>query len=80
VLDRTGVYLRGIGGKSNRYHVDLVAVPRADPSGALYVRDPEALRIAIPIYFAQTSIDGDESFVPREGAARFDSAGRWGSM
>jgi L-cysteine/cystine lyase len=44
-----------------------------DPSGALYVADPEALRIAIPTYFAQTSIERDGSFVPREGAARFDS-------
>lgn len=44
-----------------------------DPSGALYVADPEALRIAIPTYFAQTSIEWDGSFVPREGAARFDS-------
>jgi L-cysteine/cystine lyase len=44
-----------------------------DPSGALFVRDPEALRIAIPTYFAQTSIERDGSFVPRAGAARFDS-------
>ncbi|CAN5365707.1 aminotransferase class V-fold PLP-dependent enzyme [soil metagenome] len=44
-----------------------------DPSGALYVRDPEALHIAIPTYFAQKSIERDGRFVPREGAARFDS-------
>jgi len=44
-----------------------------DPTGALYVRDPEALRISIPTYFAQTSIEPDGRFVPRAGAARFDS-------
>src|SRR6266545_3011060 len=44
-----------------------------DPLGALYVCDPEQLRIALPSYFAQKSIERDGSFVPREGAARFDS-------
>jgi L-cysteine/cystine lyase len=44
-----------------------------EPLGALYVRDPEALRIAFPSYFAQTSIEHDGTFVPKEGAARFDS-------
>lgn len=44
-----------------------------DPTGALYVSDPEALRIAIPTYFAQTSIERDGTFVPRDGAARFDT-------
>jgi L-cysteine/cystine lyase len=44
-----------------------------EPLGALYVRDPEALRIAFPSYFAQTSIEPDGSFVPKDGAARFDS-------
>jgi L-cysteine/cystine lyase len=44
-----------------------------EPLGALYVRDPEGLRIRIPTYFAQTSIAPDGSFVPREGAGRFDS-------
>jgi L-cysteine/cystine lyase len=43
-----------------------------EPLGALYVRDPEALRIAFPTYFAQTSIERDGSFVPKDGAARFD--------
>jgi L-cysteine/cystine lyase len=43
------------------------------PLGALYVRDVESLRIAFPSYFAQTSIECDGSFVPKEGAARFDS-------
>jgi L-cysteine/cystine lyase len=44
-----------------------------EPLGALYVRDPEALRIAFPTYFSQTSIQPDGSFVAKEGAARFDS-------
>jgi L-cysteine/cystine lyase len=44
-----------------------------DPSGALYVREPEALRVAIPTYLSQRSIERDGSFVPQEGAARFDT-------
>jgi L-cysteine/cystine lyase len=44
-----------------------------EPTGALYVREPERLRIAIPTYFAQTSIERDGTFVPKDGAARFDS-------
>jgi L-cysteine/cystine lyase len=44
-----------------------------EPLGALYVRDYEALRIAIPSYFAQTSIQPDGTFEPSENAARFDS-------
>ena len=44
-----------------------------EPLGALYVREPESLRIAFPTYFAQTSIERDGSFVPKDGAARFDS-------
>ncbi len=47
-----------------------------DPLGALYVRDPEQLRIALPSYFAQKSIELDGAFVPVEGAARFDSGWR----
>ena len=43
-----------------------------EPLGALYVRDPEALQIAFPTYFAQTSIERDGTFVPKEDAARFD--------
>jgi L-cysteine/cystine lyase len=41
--------------------------------GALYVRDYDALQIAIPSYFAQKSIQPDGSFEPSEHAARFDS-------
>ena len=44
-----------------------------EPLGALYVREPDALRIAFPTYFAQTSIEPDGAFVAKEGAARFDS-------
>jgi L-cysteine/cystine lyase len=44
-----------------------------EPLGALYVRAPEELAIAIPSYFAQQSIEPDGSFVPTEGGARFDS-------
>ena len=44
-----------------------------EPTGALYVRDPNALRVAIPTYFSQQSIERDGTFVPRDGAQRFDS-------
>jgi L-cysteine/cystine lyase len=44
-----------------------------DPLGALYVAEPDSLRIALPSYFAQESFDPDGGFVPREGAQRFDS-------
>ena len=44
-----------------------------DTVGALFVRDPERLRIAQPSYFAQKSFEPDGSFEPRAGAARFDS-------
>jgi L-cysteine/cystine lyase len=49
-----------------------------DPLGALYVRDPERLRVALPSYFSQDSYDPDGTFVPSEGAARFDSG--WTSV
>ena len=49
-----------------------------DPVGALYVRDPERLRVALPSYFSQDSYDPDGAFVPSEGAARFDSG--WTSV
>jgi L-cysteine/cystine lyase len=44
-----------------------------DQSGALFVRDPERLPVALPSLFAQLSHQTDGSFVPREGARRFDS-------
>jgi L-cysteine/cystine lyase len=44
-----------------------------DATGALYVRDPDSLRIARPSYFSQASIEPDGSFEPRAGAERFDT-------
>jgi L-cysteine/cystine lyase len=42
------------------------------PTGGLYVRDPERLRIGSPSYFSQTSYEPDGAFAPRAGAARFE--------
>jgi L-cysteine/cystine lyase len=44
-----------------------------EPTGALYVRDPERLRVALPGFLAAQSHEVDGSFVPRDGAQRFDS-------
>jgi L-cysteine/cystine lyase len=44
-----------------------------DPIGALYIRDPDSLRIALPSYWAQQSIEPDGTFVPKANAERFDS-------
>ena len=44
-----------------------------DSVGALYVAEPASLRIGLPTFFAQQSFQPDGSFVPREGAQRFDS-------
>lgn len=44
-----------------------------DPTGALYIREPDELAVAIPTYFAQKSIERDGSFEPKDTAARFDS-------
>src|SRR5919206_927167 len=43
-----------------------------EPTGALYVRDPEALRVALPTSWSHLSIEPDGTFEPRVGAARFD--------
>jgi L-cysteine/cystine lyase len=43
-----------------------------EPTGALYVREPERLRIALPTYLSQRSIERDGSFEPKPGAERFD--------
>jgi L-cysteine/cystine lyase len=43
-----------------------------EPTGALYVRDPESLRVALPTYFSQLSLERDGTFVPKPGALRFD--------
>ena len=44
-----------------------------EPSGGLYVREPESLRVAIPTYLSQKEIEPDGRFVPQDGAARFDT-------
>jgi L-cysteine/cystine lyase len=44
-----------------------------DSTGALYVADVEALRVARPSYFAQQSFEPGGRYVPRPGAERFDS-------
>jgi L-cysteine/cystine lyase len=44
-----------------------------DPMGALYVREPEELRVALPTYLSQAEYEPDGSFVPVEGSPRFDS-------
>ena len=46
-----------------------------DPAGALYVRDPDAVRIKTPSYFSQDSYESSGAFVPKASAARFD--GGW---
>jgi L-cysteine/cystine lyase len=43
-----------------------------DATGALVVREPEALPVALPSFFAQASHEPDGTFVPREGALRFE--------
>jgi len=42
------------------------------PTGGLYVKDPERLRVVLPSYFSQERYEPDGSFEPRGGAARFD--------
>jgi L-cysteine/cystine lyase len=44
-----------------------------DSTGALYVRDVDALRVARPSYFAQESFEPGGVYVARRGAERFDS-------
>ena len=44
-----------------------------DPTGALYVRDPERLRVVSPGYPAQAAYEPSGAFTPKEGAARFDA-------
>jgi L-cysteine/cystine lyase len=43
-----------------------------ESTGALYIEDPDALRVARPGYFAQESFEPGGRYVPREGAVRFD--------
>lgn len=42
------------------------------PTGALYVRDPERLTVALPSYFSQAKYEPGGAFEPRPGALRFD--------
>jgi L-cysteine/cystine lyase len=44
-----------------------------DSTGALYVRDPDRLRVALPTYMSQAAYDVEDSFTPKPGAPRFDS-------
>ncbi|MFN2468885.1 MAG: aminotransferase class V-fold PLP-dependent enzyme [Gaiellaceae bacterium] len=44
-----------------------------DTTGALYVADPERLRVARPTYFSQERYEPTGAFAARPGAQRFDS-------
>jgi L-cysteine/cystine lyase len=44
-----------------------------EPTGALFVRDPDRLGVAAPGYLSQTSYEPTGAFVARDGAPRFDS-------
>jgi L-cysteine/cystine lyase len=44
-----------------------------EPTGALFVREPERLRVALPTMFSQQSRETDGAFAPKDGARRFDS-------
>jgi L-cysteine/cystine lyase len=44
-----------------------------DVTGALVVASPDDLPVALPSYFAQSEHQPEGSYVPREGAERFDS-------
>jgi L-cysteine/cystine lyase len=43
-----------------------------DSTGALYVREPDSLRVSAPCYLSQVGFEPDGEFEPRPGAARFD--------
>ncbi|HVA32042.1 MAG TPA: aminotransferase class V-fold PLP-dependent enzyme, partial [Gaiellaceae bacterium] len=44
-----------------------------EPTGALFVREPERLPVVLPSYFAMTAHEQDGSYAARDGARRFDS-------
>jgi L-cysteine/cystine lyase len=44
-----------------------------ESTGALYVGDPERVRVKAPSYLSQDSYELSGEFVPKEGAKRFDS-------
>jgi L-cysteine/cystine lyase len=64
-VDTTGVDFLTVSGQKWLCGPDTV--------GALFVREPEELRVAQPSYFAQKSFEPSGVFEPRPGAARFDS-------
>ncbi|MBD0347726.1 MAG: aminotransferase class V-fold PLP-dependent enzyme [Thermoleophilia bacterium] len=51
-----------------------------DSTGALYVREPESLRVAAPSYLSQETYEPDGSFSPKPGAARFDPGWTGGAV
>ena len=68
-----------IGVDASKYDFYTVSAQKwlcgPDSTGALYVRDPERLRIARPNYFSQDHHDETGAYTPKSGAARFD--GGW---
>lgn len=44
-----------------------------EPTGALFVRDPERLGVAAPGYLGQSAYEPTGAFTPKEGAHRFDA-------
>lgn len=44
-----------------------------DSTGALYLRDPDALALKVPSYFSQQGYEAGGSYTPTPGAARFDN-------
>jgi len=48
-----------------------------DSTGALYVREPERLRVALPTFFSQLAHDEAGRYTVREGAERFDGGWFW---
>jgi L-cysteine/cystine lyase len=44
-----------------------------DATGALFVRDPEAIAVAMPTYWSREAHEPDGTFAPVEGAKRFDT-------
>ena len=46
-----------------------------DPAGALYVRDPDLVRVKTPTYFSLESYEPTGEFVPKPTSARFDAGG-----
>jgi L-cysteine/cystine lyase len=44
-----------------------------DATGALYVRDPDSLRLSLPTYWSRETHSPDGSFDPVAGAKRFDT-------